>query len=170
MIRDYAPIALIPSAWILTFLTIIHPEIGELWVQQMHHFMLIFLIGFTFLSWREMKKDEILDIWRKVIAAGILFTGLGALSFQVRNYAQILAWTSIIYWFVGPATGLYYSSLKMDEYSNLYRKLSGESLVAVALFILGTYSGVVSLQIIGVLGIAAAQTLSILKASELDSD
>lgn len=170
MIRDYAPIALIPSAWILTFLTIIHPGISELWVQQMHHFMLIFLIGFTFLSWREMKKDEILDIWRKVIAAGILFTGLGALSFQVRNYAQILAWTSIIYWFVGPATGLYYSSLKMDEYSNLYRKLSGESLVAVALFILGTYSGVVSLQIIGVLGIAAAQTLSILKASELDSD
>ena len=170
MIRDYAPIALIPSAWIITFLTIIHPGISDLWVQQMHHFMIIFLIGFTFLSWREMKKDEILDIWRKVIAAGIIFTGLGALSFHLGNYRQLLAWTSIIYWFVGPATGLYYSSLKMDEYSNLYRKLSGESLVAVALFILGTYSGVVSLQIIGVLGIAAAQTLSILKASELDSD
>ena len=136
----------------------------------MHYFMMLFLGGFTVLSWREMGSDPVLDIWRKVIGAGIIFTGLGALSFTVNSYSQILGFSSLAYWFLAPGLALYYSSDHMEEYSELYRRLGGESVVGFGLFILGLYSEVVSLQIIGIVGIAAVQTWSIVVASKLDSE
>ena len=136
----------------------------------MHYFMMLFLGGFTVLSWREMGSDPVLDIWRKVIGAGVIFTGLGALSFTVNSYSQILGFSSLAYWFLAPGLALYYSSDHMEEYSELYRRLGGESVVGFGLFILGLYSEVVSLQIIGIVGIAAVQTWSIVVASKLDSE
>ncbi|MFO7793693.1 MAG: hypothetical protein R6V35_01840 [Candidatus Nanohaloarchaea archaeon] len=169
MIREYAPIGLIPAAWAMTFATIIYPRISTYWIQHMHYFMILFLAGFTVLSWKEMESNPVLDIWRKVIGAGILFTGLGALSFTVSSYSQILSFTSLAYWFLAPGIALYYSSKYMDEYSGLYEKLGGESVVGFAIFVLGLYSEVISLQIIGIAGIAVVQTYSILIASKLDS-
>lgn len=169
MIREYAPIALIPAAWAMTFATLIYPGISTYWIQHMHYFMLLFLGGFTVLSWKEMGSDPVLDIWRKVIATGVIFTGLGALSFTVNSYSQILGFSSLAYWFLAPGLALYYSSDHMEEYSDLYRRLGGESVVGFGSFILGLYSEVVSLQIIGIVGIAAVQTWSIVVASKLDS-
>jgi hypothetical protein len=134
----------------------------------MHYFMILFLGGFTVLSWKEMGSDPVLDIWRKIIAAGTIFTGLGALSFSISSYSQILGFSSLAYWFLAPGVALYFSSKYMDEYSNLYEKLGGESIVALMIFILGLYSEVLSLQIISIAGIAAAQTWSIVVASKLD--
>jgi len=170
MIRQYAPIGLIPAAWAMTFATMIYPKISTYWIQHMHYFMILFLGGFTALSWKEMDSDPVLDIWRKVIAAGIIFTGLGALSFTLNSYTQILGFSSLAYWFLGPAVALYYSSKHMSESSGLYRNLAGESVVGFALFILGLYSEVSSLQIIGIAGITVAQTWSIVVASKLDSE
>ena len=169
MIRKYAPIALIPSAWALTFATIIYPGIDTYWIQHMHYFMILFLTGFTALSWREMGKDPVLDIWRKIIGAGIVFTGLGALSFLFTDYSFILSFSSISYWFLAPGIALYYSSEHMDDYSDLYRKLGGESAVGYFVLILGLYSEVMTLQMISLIGIAVVQTLSIITASKLDS-
>ena len=169
MIRDYAPIALIPAAWAMTFATMVYPGISSYWIQHMHYFMILFLAGFTALSWREMGKDPVLDIWRKVIAAGVVFTGLGALSFTFASNSAVLASISIAYWFLAPGVALYYSADYMDDYSDLYNKLAGESVVGLALFALGIYSNVVSLQIIGLAGIAVVQTISIVVASKLDS-
>jgi hypothetical protein len=170
MIREYAPIGLIPAAWAMTFATMIYPGISTYWIQHMHYFMILFLGGFTVLSWKEMGSDPVLDIWRKVIAAGVIFTGLGALSFTFNSYSQILGFSSLAYWFMAPGLALYYSSDHMDEYSDLYRKLGGESVIGLGLFILSLYTEVVSLQIISIIGIAVVQTWSIVVASKLDSE
>ena len=169
MIREYAPIGLIPAAWGMTFATMIYPGISTYWIQHMHYFMILFLGGFTVLSWKEMDSDPVLNIWRKVIAAGIIFTGLGALSFTVNTYSQILGLLSLAYWFLAPAAGLYYSSKHMEEYSELYGTLGIESVIGFAVFGLGLYTQVLSLQIIGIIGIAFVQTWSIVVASKLDS-
>lgn len=169
MIREYAPIALIPAAWGMTFATIVYPEISTYWIQHMHYFILLFLGGFTMLSWNQMESDPVLDIWRKVIAAGVIFTGLGALSFTINSYSQILGLSSLAYWFLAPGIALYYSAKRMDQYSGLYEKLGAESIVGFALFVLGIYSDVVLLRIIGIAGIAVVQTWSIVVASKLDS-
>ena len=170
MIREYAPIALIPAAWAMTFTTMISPEISTYWIQHMHYFMILFLGGFTVLSWKEMKSDPVLDIWRKVIAAGIIFTGLGALSLTISSYSQILSLFSLVYWFLAPGVALYYSSDHMNEYSDLYQRLGGVSVIGLGIFILGLFSEIVSLQIIGIIGIAVVQTWSIVVASKLDSE
>ena len=169
MIREYAPIALIPSAWILTFATMIYPGLDTYWIQHMHYFMILFLTGFTVLSWKQMGKDAVLDIWRKVILTGVFFTVLGALSFNLTQYSSILGFLSLSYWFIAPGVALYYSSNFMDKYSNIYRKLAGETAVGYLLLLLGLYSEVISLQMISLIGIAVIQTLSIVKASKLDS-
>ena len=170
MIREYAPIGLIPAAWVMTFATMIYPGISTYWIQHMHYFMILFLGGFTILSWKEMGSDPVLDIWRKVIAAGVIFTGLGALSFTVNSYSQLLAFSSLAYWFLAPGVALYYSAKHMNDYSDLYDKLGIESFIAFAVFGLGLYSEILSLQILGTAGITAAQTLSIIIASKLDSE
>mgnify|MGYP006277335295 FL=1 len=170
MIREYAPIGLIPAAWAMTFATMIYPGISTYWIQHMHYFMILFLGGFTILSWKEMGSDPVLDTWRKVIAAGILFTGLGALSFTVNSYSQLLAFSSLAYWFLAPGVALYYSAKHMNDYSNLYEKLGIESFIAFAVFGLGLYSEILALQILGIAGITAAQTWSIIIASKLDSE
>lgn len=169
MIREYAPIGLIPAAWAMTFATMIYPGIDTYWIQHMHYFMILFLGGFTVLSWKEMESDPVLAIWRKLIAAGVIFTSLGAVSFSVNSYAQILGLSSLAYWFLAPGVALYYSANYMDNYSSLYEKLGIESVIAFAVFGLGLYSEIVPLQILGILGIATAQTISIVIASKLDN-
>ena len=168
MIRQYAPIGLIPAAWAMTFTTMIYPGISTYWIQHMHYFMILFLGGFTLLSWKEMDSDPVLDIWRKEIEAGVIFTGLGALSFILTESGSLLGFLSLSYWFLAQGIALYYSSEYMEEYSTLYRRLAGESAIGYLLLILGLYSKVISLQIIAIIGIAAVQTASIVVASKLD--
>lgn len=168
MIREYAPIPLIPAAWAMTFATIVYPGIDTYWIEHMHYFMLLFLTGFTLLSWKEMSKDPVLDIWRKVIAAGIIFTGLGALSFTTQTYSTLMASASIIYWFIAPGIALYLSAEHMDKYSRLYEKLGITSLIALTTFLIGLYTENTLLEVLGLVIIAAAQTTSIITASKLD--
>ena len=170
MIREYAPIALIPAAWVMAFATMIYPGLDTHWIQHMHYFMILFLGGFTVLSWKEMGGDPVLDIWRKVIAAGIFFTGLGALSFTVSSYSQVLGLASLSYWFLAPGIALYHSGKHIDEYSELYSRLAENSGVLYALVVLGLYTDVTSLQIIALAGIGITQTASIVVASKLDSE
>lgn len=169
MIREYAPIPLIPAAWAMTVATMVYPGIDTYWIQHMHYFMLIFLTGFTALSWKKMGKDPVLDIWRKVIAAGIVFTGLGALSFTTNTYTYLMGTSSILYWFIAPGAALYLSSKHMDRYTELYSKLGIESGIATAVFLTGLVLSSPALQGIGIGAVAVAQTISIVKASELDS-
>lgn len=167
MILDKGPILLIPAAWALTFLTVVM-EFDPYWIRHMHYFMVLFLAGFTVMSWREM-DGPVLDIWRKIIASGIVFTGLGAVGFSVQEYSQVLAGASLAYWFVAPGAGLILSGREMDEYSDRYNQLGAASITALPLFILGIFFRPEVFYTLSFVIAAVSQTWSMVIAAELDS-
>ncbi|GEM_PF-4470612 len=91
MIREYAPVGLIPAAWAMTFVTMIEPGIDIYWIRHMHYFMVLFLTGFTVFSWNRMSNNSVLNIWKNVIALGTVFTFAGALSFSLSEYQTVLS-------------------------------------------------------------------------------
>ncbi|PSH01206.1 MAG: hypothetical protein BRC26_04110 [Nanohaloarchaea archaeon QH_8_44_6] len=151
----------------MTFATMIYPGLDTYWIQHMHYFIILFLSGFTVLSWKEM-ESPVLGIWRKVIAAGIIFTGSGTLSFAFEQYSSVLGFLSLSYWFLAPGAALYYSSKHMDKYSTLYQRLAGKSAISYMILILGLYTELTSLQAVAFTGIAVVQAASIVTASKLD--
>ncbi|MBC5793267.1 MAG: hypothetical protein H8Z69_04515 [Nanohaloarchaea archaeon] len=169
MIREYAPIGLIPAAWLMTLATLVYPKISTYWIEHMHYFMIAFLGGFTLFSWRQMDSDPVLKIWRNVIAGGLFFTLIGALSFMNLPYTGLMSWASIGYWFLAPSTALYLSAEEMDRYSQLYNQLSFVSVAGVAVFVTGILLSSDPAIAVGIVGIAAAQTVSIVAAADLDS-
>jgi len=169
MIREYAPIALIPAAWIMTFATMVHPGIDTYWIQHMHYFMLLFLTGFTILSWKEM-DSKVLDIWRKIIAAGILFTGLGALSFTNNSYSGLLAGASLAYWLLAPGIGCYLSAKEMNEYKKEYRAVGYAGLISLLITFSGILSQTAFVITVGLAFAVISQTYSIVIAAKLDEN
>jgi hypothetical protein len=170
MIREYVPIGLIPAAWVMTFLTMVHPEIDSYWIRHMHYFMLLFLTGFTLLSWRRMGEDRVLDIWRKVIAAGVLFTGLGALSFTVEPYSQVSSGLSLGYWLVAPGLGCYLSARQMGAHSRAYRAVGYVGVTALLLSFAGLTTELDAVISLGLSVAAVSQTYSILIAARMDGN
>lgn len=168
MIRERGPVLLIPAAWALTLATVIYPGVDMYWIEHMHYFMLIFLTGFTVFSWKQMGENPVLDIWRKIIAGGILFTGLGALSFNLNPYSTLLAGSSLAYWFLAPAAGLYASSQEMKEYSDTYQDLAILSAASLLIFIAGLATSQPIIAGLSLALVAAAQTYSMLIAAKLD--
>lgn len=170
MIREYAPIGLIPAAWILTFVTIVGPGVDVYWIQHMHYFMVIFLTGFVILSWKRMGKNKVLDTWRKIIALGAVFTGTGALSFTLQEYQSILASLSLGYWLVTPGIGTYISSKHMDENIKEYQGVFAAGLTSLIIFYTGIASSLDVATGIGLLLAALSQTYSIFIAARMDGN
>jgi hypothetical protein len=170
MIREYGPIALIPAAWAMTFATMIYPGISTYWIQHMHYFMLLFLGGFTVLSWKEMGSDPVLDIWRKVIGAGVIFTGLGALSFTFQEYSTVFSGLSLGYWLIAPGVGSYLSARDMSDYAREYRGVGYSGLTALLLAFTGVFSGFETVTASGFLLAAVSQSYSIFIAAKLDDN
>ena len=170
MIREYAPILLIPAAWAMTFATMIYPGIDTYWIQHMHYFMILFLTGFTLLSWKKMNENPVLDIWRKIIAAGILFTALGALSFTLTDYTALLGGLSLGYWLLTPGIGCLYSAKEMAEYKENYKSIGYAGLIAITLAAAGIYTNIDSLIGLSIAVAAISQTYSIIIAARLDEN
>lgn len=168
MIREYAPIGLIPAAWAMTFATMVYPKINTYWIQHMHYFMIIFLTGFTVLSWKEMKTDSVLEIWKKIIAAGIIFTGFGALSFHFTSYSIILGSLSLGYWLIAPSIGCYLSAKEISDYSEIYKIIGYNGLISLLLAISGVISNIDVVIGLSFVLPAISQTYSIIIASKLD--
>jgi hypothetical protein len=167
MIREYAPIPLIPAAWILTFLTVVYPGVDPYWIKHMHLFMLVFLAFFALFSWNEM-RDKVMKTWRNIIAAGFFFTLLGTAGFYLSQYQEILSFTTIIYWFVAPTHGFRVTSDNVDEYSDIYKYLGYLSVPATFIFALGYSTDMVNLMGAGFIMAAAVQLVSIVLASKMD--
>lgn len=167
MIREYAPIPLIPAAWLLTFSTVVYPGLSTYWIRHMHYFMLIFLGLFAVLSWREM-DEPVMKTWRNIIAAGFFFTALGTAGFHINNYQNFLFLAALKYWFIAPVYGFEVTSRNLDKYSDEYRYLRDLGAVFALIFIAGLY--VKTDLIIGAafIGTALVQAASILMASKLD--
>ena len=170
MIREYAPIALIPAAWVMTFATMIYPGLDTYWIQHMHYFMILFLTGFTLLSWEQMGENQVLNIWRKVIAAGILFTGLGALSFTLSSYTSLFGGLSLGYWLLAPGIGCYLSAKEMTDYTREYKAVGYTGIAAALLALTGVASNLDIVIGIGFALAAISQTYSIVVAARLDDN
>lgn len=168
MIREYAPIALIPAAWIMTFLTVIYPGIDTYWIEHMHYFMIIFLSLFILTSWKEM-DTPVLDIWRKIIALGIPATMAGAYSFHSGIFPDVLASTSLFYWLLAPGVGAYYSNKHMDKYAKGYRFVGYGGLTGLLLYLQGYIIESGIFKTLGIVVALLSQTYSIIVAAKLDS-
>ena len=169
MIREYAPIALIPAAWIMTFATMIYPGLDTYWIQHMHYFIILFLTGFTVFSWKQM-ETPVLDIWRKVIGAGILFTGLGALSFHIASYTSLLGGLSLGYWLLAPGMGCYLSAKEMTDYKEAYRGVGLSGIISAILVSTVLFDGFDFVVGLGFALAAVSQTYSIMVAARLDDN
>jgi len=169
MIREYAPIPLIPAAWVMTFATMVYPGIDPYWIEHMHYFMVLFLAGFTILSWNEM-DSPVLDIWRKIIGLGILFTGFGAASFTLTSYSTILSDSSLLYWLVAPGIGCYFSAQYMEDYVDNYRGIGFAGATSLLLILTGLASGIDAVLIAGFGLAVVSQTYSIIIAAKMDGN
>ncbi len=170
MIREYAPIGLIPAAWVMTVLTVSYPGIDSYWIRHMHYFIVIFLAGFTLLSWGTMGENAVLDIWRAVIAAGVVFTGLGAVSFSVESYSAMLSGASLGYWLVVPGVACYLSAGKMKGHTRAYRAVGYAGFAALILSSAGLTVGLDAVTTIGFGVAAVSQSYSILVAASMDGN
>ena len=170
MIREYAPVGLIPAAWVMTFLTVIEPGIDTYWIRHMHYFMVIFLTGFTVLSWKKMSNNSVLNIWRNVIALGTVFTFAGALSFSLNDYKTALSSLSLGYWLIAPGAGVYLSSRKMDNYVKEYKAIGASGLLCLTFAAAGVITSSDLVLGAGFLIAALSQTYSIVLAAKMDGN
>lgn len=168
MIREYAPIGLIPAAWIMTFVTAVYPCLDTYWIEHMHYFMIFFLTLFVLTSWREM-DTPVLDIWRKVIVLGIPATFMGAYSFHTGSFPDLLISISLFYWLLAPGIGAYYSSEYMDKYARGYRFVGYAGLTSLLLYLQGYIIESGIFKALGIIVAIISQTYSIIVAAKLDS-
>ncbi len=165
MIRQLAPILLIPAAWVLTLFTVTG-SLTSYWIEHMHYFISIFLAGFLITS-SEMLQDDVLKIWYGVIAGGLISILLGAGAFlgAVGTWGgQVSFW----YWMIAPGLALVLSARKMTRFSSSYWVLGVSSLVASVLATAGLYTSMSWLFWLGVVHVAAIQTVSMVQAAVLD--
>jgi len=169
MIREFGPVLLIPAAWIMTFLTVIHPGLDTYWIEHMHYFMIVFLTVFLLTSWKEM-ETTVLEIWRKVILLGLVATAAGAVSFHTPTLPDVLASISLFYWLAAPGIGAYYSNKKMSQYAKTYRFIGYAGITSLLLYLQGYIIQEDVFKILAIFVAAVSQTYSILIAAKLDKN
>ncbi len=168
MIREYAPIGLIPAAWAVTFWTVVYPGLETYWIEHMHYFITGFLGLFILISWNEMSSGA-LKTWRNIILLGIFATGAGALSFNLEFYPHVLASISVFYWLAAPGIASYYMSEDMGSYSKGYRFVGYAGITSLLLYLQGYILGSEIFKASAIIIAAVSQSYSILVASKLDS-
>lgn len=161
MIRERAPIVLIPAAWALTGYTVL-TEASPYWIRGMNLFITAFLAVFAASSWRKMSSG-VLRIWRTVIAAGAAATAIGTLQFYGFNR---FAWVSVTYWFMMPGVALIMTSEQTEK--EIYRWQGYTSIAAYAPFAAGILRGNEALTALGILLVAASQAWSMYTTSKID--
>jgi len=168
MIREYAPVFLIPAAWILTFLTVNYPGVDPYWIEHMHLFMIFFLGGFAVTSWRQM-EGAVMETWRNIIAVGFLVTAFGTSGFFLQEIGNTAFILNILYWISAPAFGFWVTSEESEDFSREYRYLCLLSIVPLSSFAAGALSGNSALLGVSFLSAGVIQSVSIMIASYMDS-
>ena len=167
MIRDYAPIGLLPAAWALTLATVVS-GLDVYWIEHMHYFITGFLVLFLVTSWNEM-GSKVLKTWRNVILLGVFATGFGALSFNFEFYPNVLASISVFYWLAAPGIASYFTSDQLDKYARGYRFAGYSGVTAALLYLQGYILGSEIFKASAIMIAAISQFYTIFVASKLDS-
>jgi len=155
MLREHAPVVLIPAAWLTAFATVTG-RAGMDALMMAHLVMVIALVLFLVSGWRAMDADPVLRTWRGIILGGILPTAAGYLAFTTPVCA-CLADVSVGYWMLAPAIGLMVTGAYDRHHSQTYDLAAMLSAVGLPFVVTGAP---VLLLLVG-----TGQTLGILQAA-----
>jgi hypothetical protein len=158
---SYGPALLAPSAWVVTALSV-RSVVGQDAVLVMHAVMALFISGFLAFGWRRMSDG--LEVWRAVLALGLVFTALGLAGFLFDIGASATIVPELGYWLLAPALGSVYTGRRMEDGSLV---LAGGvvSLLAGAAALHGIFVG--SFLILGLGGKAVGDFVSLAGAINL---
>lgn len=134
MIREYAPMPLIPAAWAMTFLTVVYPGIDQYWIRHMHLFMVVFLGFFAVASWKQMDSG-VMKTWRNIIAMGFIFTLIPLSGFYIEALPETVFSAGILYWILAPAYGFRETASESENFSDYYRYLYILTVIPVITFL-----------------------------------
>jgi hypothetical protein len=134
---SYGPALLAPSAWIVTALSV-RSVVGQDAVVVMHAVMVLFISGFLAFGWRRMSDG--LEVWRAVLAFGLVFTVLGLAGFLFDIGALTTIVPELGYWLLAPALASVYTGGRMED-SPLVLAGGVVSLLAGAVALHGIFMG-----------------------------
>jgi hypothetical protein len=109
---SYGPALLAPSAWVVTALSV-GSVVGQDAVFVMHAVMVLFISGFLAFGWQRMSDG--LEVWRAVLAFGLVFTVLGPASFLFDIGASATIVPELGYWLLAPALASVYTGRRMED-------------------------------------------------------
>jgi len=162
-LRENGPGLLVPLAW--TFVTAAHVGIvTERTLLIAHVVMVVILVAFTVLSWRDMAAG-VLRAWRAVMVVGLPVTLAGTAGLLADPGRPLLQGLAVYGWMLLPAGALAYTGQEVDAGAWIYYAATaccavGAVLYAVAgLDVGGTATLVAGLALVGV-----GQTAGILDA------
>lgn len=152
-IRDMAPVLLVPSAWVVSFLVI--SGVFQQDAIMIAHVTMIVFIGFFIVTGYNNMRFGALRGWLVVLCLGFSVTVAGLVGFYVTDYAKILHSMSLYGWMILPTTGLLYTGFKTNKI--LYYIASGISFIGVILVV--TPAG-----FFGIFAVAIGHSIGIWKA------
>jgi hypothetical protein len=166
-LRDLAPAALVPSAWLAT--AAVHVDVlGTDGMFIAHVVMASFIAFFAVTGWAAMSRGALRG-WRLVLVAGLVVTLAGVAGFLGAPGEDALLGTSIVGWMLLPAAGLLYTGREMPESETVYYAGGMLSVLGAALYVVSLAvepGGPVDLAAIALVG--AGQTAGMLAGSLAD--
>lgn len=112
-IRDFLPMILIPSAWVVTHFTIIGYISGNA-IGVAHIVMLIFITVFLLTGFRDMREGALRG-WLIVLVVGLIITTIGTIGFVSSEYGNLLRAVSVYGWMIIPTIGIGYTGYCTEE-------------------------------------------------------
>jgi hypothetical protein len=152
-IRDIAPVLLVPSAWVVSFLAISGAFRQD--TVMVAHLVMVLFIGFFIATGYDNMRSGALRGWLVVLCLGFSVTVAGLVGFYTTDYTTLLHTVSIFGWMILPTAGLLYTGLKTDK--RLYYIASGMSLIGVILVI-------TPVGFFGIFAVAVGHSIGIWKA------
>lgn len=132
-LRDAAPAALVPAAWLAT--AAVHADaLGSDGIFIAHIVMAAFIAFFAVTGWSAMAEGA-LRAWRLVLAVGLAVTLAGIAGFLDAPGADALLGTSLVGWMLLPAAGLVYTGREMPGSGAVYYAGGVLSVVGAAVYV-----------------------------------
>ena len=133
-LRDAAPAALVPAAWLATAAA--HADaLPEEGMFVAHLVMAAFIAFFAVTGWSAMANGA-LRAWRLVLATGFCLTVVGIGGFLFPSVETPLLTTSLVGWMVLPAAGLAYTARELPEARLVYDGGAALSVLGAVLYLL----------------------------------
>lgn len=163
-LRDLAPAALVPAAWLATAAAHVDVLAAD-GIFIAHLVMAAFIAFFTVTGWSAMATGA-LRAWRLVLVVGLGLTLAGIAGFLgVPGDTGLLA-TSLVGWMLLPAAGLVYTGWLMPERGAVYYAGGMLAVLGAVLYVVALLDdGNGTVELVALALVAVGQTAGMLAAS-----